>query len=63
MAGGSFPREIEDQAMVGLNLTIPSDAREDHLGAPSETGKIVMPHRADGDQTFTLDGARVETKG
>jgi hypothetical protein len=62
MANGATARKIEDQTVVGLDLRITADAREDHLGPASETGEIVMSHGANGDQTSTLDGARVETQ-
>ena len=63
MANGVITRKIEDQTVVGLNLLITADARENHLGPAAETGEIVMAHGANGDQTSTLDGARVETAG
>jgi hypothetical protein len=57
------PREIEDEAVVRLNLLVTTDAWKNHLGSAAESSEIVMAYRTNGDQTPTLNCARVETEG
>ena len=50
----------QHQGVVGLDLLVAADAREDHFRPAPEPGEVVMAHRADGHEELGLDGGPVQ---